>query len=70
MSNTVQVHADPGHHLIQGSLQRSNERLKKAEEKSSEDGKKRRKVVKFNRVTKSKKSLAKEGHTYKAGDFD
>lgn len=61
---------DPGHYLVQGSLQRSNERLKKAEEKSSEDGKKRRKIIKFKRLTKSKKSLAKEGHTYKAGEFD
>ena len=60
---------DPGHNLIQGSLKRSNERLKKAEEKSSEVGKKRRKMLKFSRVAKNKQSSAKEGHTYKAGEF-
>ena len=64
------VGLDPGYLLVQGSLQKSNERLKKAEEKSSEEGKKRRKMIKFKKLTKIKTTISNEGPTYKAGDFE
>ena len=63
------VGIDPGYYLIQGSLQKSSERLKKAEEKSSDERKKKRKMLKFKNTTKIQKTIANEGPTYKAGDF-
>ena len=63
------VGLDPGYCLVQGSLQKSNERLKKAEEKSGEEGNKKRKMIKFTKFTKIKKTISNEGPTYKAGHF-
>ena len=56
-------------YLIQGSLQKSSERLKKAEVKSSNERKKRRKMLKFKNITKIQRTIANEGPPYKAVDF-
>jgi len=50
-------------------LQKSSERLEKAEEKSSDERKKRRKMLKVKNITTLQKTIANEGPTYKAGDF-
>ena len=63
------VGIDLGYYLIQGSLQKSSERLKKAEEKSSDERKKRRKMLKFKNITKIQRTIANEGPPYKASDF-
>ena len=62
------VGTDLGYYLIQGSLQKSSERLKKAEEKSSDERKKRKKMLKLKNTTKIQKTIANERPTYKAGD--
>ena len=63
------VGIDLGYYLIQGSLQKSSERLKKAEVKSSNERKKRRKMLKFKNITKIQRTIANEGPPYKADDF-
>ena len=63
------VGIDPGYYLIQRSLQKSSERLKRAEEKSCDERKIKRKMLKFKNTTKIRKTIANEGPTYKAGDF-
>ena len=50
-------------------MQKSSERLEKAEEKSSDERKKRRKMLKVKNITTLQKTIANEGPTYKAGDF-
>ena len=51
------------------NLRDSAQRLKKAEYKSSEKGRKRRRTLKFNKNMEEKSSQDKEGQTYKAGAF-
>ena len=51
------------------NLRDSAQRLKKAEYKSNEKGRKRRRTLKFNKNMEEKSSQDKEGQTYKAGAF-
>ena len=61
---------DPGHYLIKGSLEKSIERVKKANLSSSKEAKRRRKQLKYKKSSKEKVQVAKEGVTYQSGSFD
>ena len=61
---------NPGHYLIKGSLEKSIERVKKANLSSSKEAKKRRKQLKYSKSSKEKMQVAEEGATYQSGSFD
>ena len=60
---------EPGKFCKAENLRGSIERLKKAEYKASERGKKRRRTLKYNKNAKEQSSQNKEGQTYSAGAF-
>ena len=60
---------EPGKYCKAENFRGSIERLKKAEYKSSQKGKKRRSTLKYNKNAKEQSSQDKEGQTYSAGAF-
>ena len=60
---------EPGHHMTEGTLKKSIERLKKACKASSTKAKQRRKTIKYAKTSKEKAKMTKEGKTYQAGLF-
>ena len=59
------VGLDPGHFLMSRSLHKSNKRLRKAEEKLSKEGQKRRKISKLKKFTKVEKLYQMKDHLTK-----
>ena len=60
---------EPGKYCKAEAIRNSIERLKKAEYKSSEKGRKRRRTLKYNKNVKEQSLQNKEGQTYSAGTF-
>ena len=60
---------NPGHYLIQGSLEKSIERVKKAEKSATKHSKQKRKQLKYSKLKKEKVQLTREGDIYKSGSF-
>ena len=60
----------PGQHLVRKSLERSIERVKKANKTASKGSKQRRKRIKYAKILTEKAKTKKEGDTYHAGFFD